>query len=392
VKAYLKQQRGYGEAEALLKRNHPEKFQGFRADLSWRGRIYTRSGVGVKLGKPVIHFGPFATGLFQTIYSPPEVWWPLVATSIEWWASILLLLGFSFVAEPTIWLSHNQWTVWSNLGNPLVFLPLSMALVSLAVAFMVAGQASPPVHQRRWWSRLLIAGMHVAQPVARGYARYQTRFRTRHVSEALRALAHQWEGRAPALLRQRSLGLWSEDGQGREQLLEGLVAQARAQGANLRADTGWEPFDLTFRGDRWSNVELTTVTEEHGGGRRLTRVRTRLRATASFYATLAATIYLTTIVSLWSPTSLWTADWPLTSDPAWWPRWMWEPDLDLAIVLLPVLVVLWAVFASSRRLRRVANASLLSVAESLGMTVVGAPEALRRTAPAGAPAAAAPPP
>ena len=392
VKAYLKQQRGYGEAEALLKRNHPEKFQGFQANLSWHGRIYTRAGVGVKLGRPVIHFGPFATGLFQTIYSPPQVWWPLVATSIEWWVAIAMLLGLGAVAAPSVWLSHDTtWHVWSNLGNPFLFFPSAMGAVSLAVAWVVAGQASPPVHQRRWWSRLLIAAMHLLQPVARGYARYQTRFKTRHVPEALHELARQWEERAPLLLRQRELGLWSEDGLGREQLLEGLVAFARARGATFRADSGWEPIDLTFRGDRWSNVELTSVTEEHGGGKRLTRVRTRLRATPSFYAVLAATLYLTLLVSLWTPTSLWTADWPLTSEPTWWPGWLWRPDVDLAVVLVPIVAVLWVVVSSSRRLRRVATASLLAVAESLSMSVVGSPEALRRPAAGGGAARAAAP-
>jgi glycosyltransferase involved in cell wall biosynthesis len=380
VKAYLKQQRGYGEAEALLKRNHPEKFQGFQADLSWHGRIYTRAGVGVKLGKPVIHFGPFARGLFQTIYSAPQVWWPLLATSVEWWVIIVALLGLAVVADPAVWLFHSEYLVKLNLGNPLVFGPATMVLVTLAVAWVVAGQASPPVHQRRWWSRLLIAAMHVLQPVARGYARYQTRFKTRHVPEALRALAREWEERAPLLLRRREIGLWSEDGQGREQLLERLVAFARSQGAAFRADSGWEPIDLTFRGDRWSNVELTTVTEEHGGGKRLTRVRTRLHATPSFYAILAATIYLTLFVSLRTTTSLWTADWPLTSAPAWWPAWLWQPDVDLAIIVVPLLAVLWVVAASSRRLRRVATASLLSVAESMGMSVVGAPDALKKPA------------
>ena len=48
VEAYLKQQRGYGEAEGLLKRKHPEKFRGFRDDLSWMGRIYTRAGLGLE--------------------------------------------------------------------------------------------------------------------------------------------------------------------------------------------------------------------------------------------------------------------------------------------------------------------------------------------------------
>jgi hypothetical protein len=239
------------------------------------------------------------------------------------------------------------------------------------------------VHQRRWWSRLLIAAMNLLQPVARGYARYETRFKTRHVPAALHVLAAEWEARAPLLLRRREVGLWSEDGHGREQLLERLVAFARTQGATFRADSGWEPIDLTFRGDRWSNVELTTVTEEHGGGKRLTRVRTRLHATPSFYATLAATLYLTLFATLWTPTSLWTADWPLTSDPAGWPDWLWRPDVDLAIVVVPLVAVLWVVVSSSRRLRRVAMASLLAVAESMGMSVLGAPEALRRSAPDG---------
>ena len=51
VRAYLGQQRGYGTAEALLKRKHPEKFRGFRADLSWHGRIYTRAGLGLNIGE-----------------------------------------------------------------------------------------------------------------------------------------------------------------------------------------------------------------------------------------------------------------------------------------------------------------------------------------------------
>lgn len=139
------------------------------------------------------------------------------------------------------------------------------------------------------------------------------------------------------------------------------MADARAHGGNLRADTGWAPIDLTFRGDRWSNVELTTVTEEHGGGRRLTRVRSRLRATPSFYAVLAATSYLLLFV------------------------WLWEPGWELGMVA-PVLGVAWTVTASSRRLRRVALASVLAAAEALGMTVVGAPGTLRRAAPAATPA------
>ena len=44
IGAYLRQQRGYGEAEALLVRKHPECFNSFGGSL-WRGRIYTTSKI-----------------------------------------------------------------------------------------------------------------------------------------------------------------------------------------------------------------------------------------------------------------------------------------------------------------------------------------------------------
>jgi len=356
VGAYLKQQRGYGEAEALLKRKHPEKFQGFRADLSWRGRIYTRAGVGVQLGKPVIHFGAFASGLFQTIYSPPQVWWPLLAVSLEWWIAIVMLLGLAQVSHPTVVLFHASGAL-EELGNPLIFTPVAMVVVTLAVAYLVAGQASPPVHQRRWWSRLLIAAMHILQPVERGFARYQTRFKTKHVPDSLYELSRSWQQRAGGFLRRREIALWSEDGNGREQLLERLLAFARTQGANLRADSGWEPHDVTFHGDRWCNLELTTVTEGHGGGRRLTRVRTRLHATLFSYAILALTAYLMLLV------------------------WLWDPLWEVAM-LAPLLAVAWVVSSSFRRLQGVVAASVLTVAETLGMTAVGVRQAQGKPLPA----------
>jgi hypothetical protein len=121
-------------------------------------------------------------------------------------------------------------------------------------------------------------------------------------------------------------------------------------------------------------------------------VRSRLRATPSYYATLAATIYVALFVSLWRGSTLWTAGWPWTHDLAWWPEWLWQPDLESAIVVTPILGVLWVVVSSARRLRRVATATILSVAESLGMTVVDAPEALCRPAQVRSEATGAAPP
>ena len=339
LRAYLGQQRGYGRAEALLKRKHPEKFQGFRADLSWAGRIYTRAGLGLNIGKPVIHYGLFGGGMFQTIYQPPQVWWPLIVLSLEWWIGILLLLGVSCVQMP------------------LLALPILMLLATFSVAFLVAGQASPPPHQRRFWSRLLIAAMHVAQPVERGYARYSMRFKTIEIPESLQTLRRSWEGRVGRFLRRDELELWSETGVGREKLLERLLELAARSGWFVRVDPGWSARDVRFYGDRWCKADLISVTENHGGGKLLTRLRLRTRATLFHNALLFFLGYLLFL------------------------GYFIPPRVDL--ILVPAMaIIVWQLAASRRRLRRTVLACALSVAEGLGMTVVGAPEMLLGRQPA----------
>src|SRR5204863_643341 len=69
VKAYLRQQGGYGEAEALLAQKHPEYFNVFGGGI-WRGRIYTASKWGVVLRRQVIYHGMFGSGFFQKLYAP----------------------------------------------------------------------------------------------------------------------------------------------------------------------------------------------------------------------------------------------------------------------------------------------------------------------------------
>jgi hypothetical protein len=54
-----------------------------------------------------------------------------------------------------------------------------------------------------------------------------------------------------------------------------------------------------------------------------------------------------------------------------------EPGWE-AYSLIPLAALGWFVGTSSLRLQRVAVASVLSVAETLGLTIVGQPDALRR--------------
>jgi hypothetical protein len=361
VKAYLKQQRGYGDAEGLLKRKHPEKFRGFRADLSWMGRIYTRAGLGLEVGEPMVHHGVFGTGMFQTIYSAPQVWWPLMVLSPEWWFVALSTLLLAAVFDPAAALARSGLLggfALSPLANPLLLLPVGMLALTLGVAYLVAGQASPPVPQRRWWSRLLIAAMHVAQPVERGWARYKTRFETIVIPETFHALRRAWRRRAGRLLGRAEIALWSEDGTSREKLLESLLQLTAEHRWFVRVDPGWDSHDVRFYGDRWGKTDLVTVTENHGGGKRLTRVRLRPASTLFQKALWIALAYVFVLA------------WGLCAACA----------LFVGPALLALLV---SVRLSGRRLNEVVMASVLSVAEGLGMTVVGEPDAFRRPLPDG---------
>ncbi len=356
VDAYLKQQRGYGQAEGLLKRKHPEKFRGFRANVSWAGRIYTRSGLGLSVGEPIVHHGVFGTGLFQTIYSAPQVWWPLLVLSIEWWAIALLLEGLAVVFNPAAALAQAGLLgpfAHSPFANPLLLLPVAMLLATLSVSWLVAGQATPPVHQRRWWSRLLIAAMHVAQPVERGWARYKTRFETIQIPEALHVMRRAWEQRAPRLVRRDALDLWSENWVTRERLLESLLGFVTEQGWFVRVDPGWNNHDVRFYGDRWCKTDLTTVTENHGGGHLLTRIRLRPAATLFQKALLGLLGFVLVLA------------------------WGICPSCALVVVPAVAGLLVW-LHASGRRLRSVVMASVLHAAERLSMTVVGDPEAFSR--------------
>jgi glycosyltransferase involved in cell wall biosynthesis len=91
VRDYLKQQQGYGEAEALLVRKHPEFFNSFGGGI-WRGRIYTTSKFGVVIGQPVIYRGLFGSGWFQTLYAAEPAGLLMLCTMLEYHVLVVLPL------------------------------------------------------------------------------------------------------------------------------------------------------------------------------------------------------------------------------------------------------------------------------------------------------------
>ena len=167
-RAYLRQQAGYGEAEALLQFKHPDKFNG-RGDGKWRGVMYGASLQGLRLDDAIIYRGTFGTGLFQCIYQPGPANWAMLPVTLEW------QLAGGCSRWPRLFLPP----AWAAAG--------AMLALSLAVAALQAGQATLAPRHDGWASRLLIAWLCYAQPVVRSWRRYRTRLFSYSPPAALRA-------------------------------------------------------------------------------------------------------------------------------------------------------------------------------------------------------------
>jgi glycosyltransferase involved in cell wall biosynthesis len=250
VQAYLKQQRGYGEAEALLKYKHPDRFNSLGAS-HWRGRIYGGDEIGVRVGRDVIYHGMFGTGLFQTIYRRPASMLAMMLMSVEWHllAAFVTMLGLAF--------------------TPLLYVAVLMFLTPVVLAMVAAAQAPMPKH-RHWLTRPLIAFLHFRQPIARGWARYSVRLKNKVMDTEARGYKRTNELPFDPHDR-RTLRYWSTD-QDRIHLLQQITEEVKAAGWRKRLDSGWGGWDMEIYGSRYVKVRLTTATEHHNGQGLLTRV------------------------------------------------------------------------------------------------------------------------
>jgi GT2 family glycosyltransferase len=286
--AYLKQQDGYGEAEALLVRKHPEYFNSFGGSM-WRGRIYSASKLGVLMRPSIIYRGTFGGGWFQTLYTSEPAGTLMLTTTLEYYVLVFL---------PLLVLSAN----WDGL------LPLAIAslLLPVTLCLLAGAQAALPVAKRRWWSRPLVALLFLLQPIVRGWARHQGRFtlpaRSRTAGESLDSLA--------LLSRRQSLretAYWSDTPVDRIRFVTDLIADLDRQQWPNKSDIGWSEFDVEVYGSRWSSVQLTTATEPHARGRTLLRCklgpRWSLPSHLLFWSLLAVALLLIGLFDQWRPWS-----------------------------------------------------------------------------------------
>jgi glycosyltransferase involved in cell wall biosynthesis len=106
IKAYWKQQKGYGKAEALLEHKWPEKYNGF-GHLAWAGRIYGNGlTLPIKLQNGKVFHGSWGSALFQSVYQPAQGFITALPLMPEWYLCLGLLVvlsGLSFFWSGLLW-------------------------------------------------------------------------------------------------------------------------------------------------------------------------------------------------------------------------------------------------------------------------------------------------
>jgi hypothetical protein len=171
--------------------------------------------------------------------------------------------------------------------------------LSLGVAALQAAQASLTPEHDRLLSRLLIAALSYAQPLVRSSQRYLTRLFAYRAPTPVGPSVDPY--RRMPLTGAHGAAYWSEVGHERTELLGLVIAYLIQHRWAHIIDSGWSDRDLEIHCNAWTTLELRTAQEENGGGKRLIRIRYRLRPNG-FLKAMGLVAALCAMVAVYSRT------------------------------------------------------------------------------------------
>ena len=253
VGAYIGQQRGYGKAEALVYARHPARFNAF-GQAMWSGRIYGDLSSALLLGsKSRVYSGVFGRGLFQSLYEKPGSLAQYLPMTFEW-GIVALALALVGLVNGGGWL--------------LLTLPL---LLTWAICVVGAARAKIDPRFSGVKARALVAMLIYLGPLLRGYERLKWRIRLLRAAPAVPDAGP----RPPLSWTERGfvLSYWSEQGDEKETLLGGVMAVGQAHGYAAAMDSGWGGWDVTLSRGLFDRARILVAAENHGGVKRLYRLR-----------------------------------------------------------------------------------------------------------------------
>jgi O-antigen biosynthesis protein len=252
---YLKQQRGYARAEALLAEKWPSKYNSV-GHLTWHGRLYGKGLVEAVFLQPRIYHGTWGSALFQSVYEPAPGLLSSLPLMPEWYFLLLVLGTLTAVG-----------LAWPPL---IVVAPVFLAAFSLTIVQAVRGAATatfalePRGTLARLRRRAIVALLHLLQPGARLLGRVQ---------HGLGPWSRQAGAKAPPLPRLDAI--WCENWAPPEARLSEVEAILVRNGGAVSRGGDFDRWDLAVRGGLFGSVRVLSMVEEHGAGKQLFRLWAR---------------------------------------------------------------------------------------------------------------------
>lgn len=243
IPAFLKQQAGYGRAEAHLHRRYPGRFNVF-GDLVWTGKIYDGSHNALRacglpaIFRPRIYQGLFGGAQFQSLYQPFSARWLQVFMNAEW-----QLVACCWIASGALAIPVTRFTSLICLS-----IGATMLIISTIIALVPAVEAT---RAKRWRGAhrctgiAVVAFLHITQPLARMLGFAHGWWKTRNLQLELKAAYRVWGNMA-----QRSL--W----------LEHFQEYLTSCGWRCRPSHEWDNADIDILGPGPYRLQFSSVYEE----------------------------------------------------------------------------------------------------------------------------------
>jgi glycosyltransferase involved in cell wall biosynthesis len=272
LRAYWRQQVGYGESESLLERKYPHKFNPW-GHTAWHGHIYAPYPVFRLFGRPTIYYGLWGTAGFQSLYERGgQGMLSYLPRAMEFHA-VLLALAFLGVFFP--WMLVGVGAGVAYLGGYAITCALRAKTEDLERV------SDSPTRWDRFRWRTTLAILHLIEPLARDWGRLKGGLtpwrsaRTKGLDNEIERLRRQhlpWFGR----FNWEYIGDLGAD---RDSFLSGMMHHL----TSLGCATGWNPegaeWDLRVRRGGLGQAHLRMVLEylDESGQKRRARITGSLK-------------------------------------------------------------------------------------------------------------------
>ena len=289
VKAFWRQQVGYGQAETWLMDVHPERFLDGQA--LWKGRIYSPLPFMHAISRVQVNAGAWGTASFPTVYS----------AQVPSLTSLPHLMPWQMLSAALAVVGAGCFAAGQTGVAGVMLCAAVIGFVTTVSRCLVYGWRTdvhllPKIGGSERLSvlcyRLMIAWLHLAQPIARAWGRFLGHLWSPVTADRREGFAApsrretyslSWPNIVPLLTRRLTVeDFWSEQWIDRVTLLNEMSHRLQFHSAtgSVHADDPWQlDRDVSVSTGIFGWVDLRTLLEEHDGGRCLFRVAARHRLT-----------------------------------------------------------------------------------------------------------------